>query len=150
MQRRGAAGARERSSGRFGAGTSLAQALRGLLPRDPAMRRTPLLLLLLALLALAAPAGAEDLTQTVPVSRPGRLRIQLDRGSVDVMTHVEASVFVQAEAHGLGASSVAFQLVREGDDVVLRARTEDWVNWLSAGPLLSVQVSIPAFFEVAN
>ena len=115
------------------------------------MHRTPLLLLLLLiLLALAAPAGAEDLTQTVPVSRPGRLRIQLDRGSVDVMTHAEASVFVQAEAHGLGASSVAFQLVREGDDVVLRARTEDWVDWLSAGPLLSVQVSIPPFFEVVN
>jgi hypothetical protein len=113
------------------------------------MRRTPLLLLL-ALLALAVPAGAEDLTQTVPVSRPGRLRIQLDRGSVDVMTHAEASVFVQAEAHGLGASGVAFEAVREGDDVVLRARTEDWVDWLSAGPLLAVQVSIPPFFEVVN
>ena len=114
------------------------------------MHRTPLLLLLLTLLVLAAPAGAEDLTQTVAVSGPGRLRVQLDRGSVEVMTHAVASVFVQAEAHGLGASSVAFEVVREGDDVVLRARTEDWVDWLSAGPLLSVQVSIPPFFEVVN
>ena len=91
----------------------------------------------------AAPAGAEDLTQTLPVARPGRLRIELDRGSVDVLTHPESSVHVEATAHGLGASSVAFEVVREGDDVVLRARTEAWIDWLSSGPRLSVQVLIP-------
>lgn len=108
------------------------------------------LLLIPALLALALPAGAEDLTQTLPVSRPGRLRIELDRGSIDVLTHAEASVHVQAEARGLGASSVDFEVLRDGDDVVLRARTEDWLEWLSAGPRLSVLVSIPPFFEVVN
>jgi len=114
------------------------------------MRRTLLLLILSVLLALALPAGAEDLTKTLPVSRPGRLRIELDRGSIDVLTHAEASVHVQAEARGLGASSVAFEVVRDGDDVVLRARTEEWIEWLSAGPRLSVLVSIPPFFEVVN
>lgn len=108
------------------------------------------LLLIPALLALALPAGAEDLTQTLPVSRPGRLRIELDRGSIDVLTHAEASVHVQAEARGLGASSVDFEVVRDGDDVVLRARTEEWIEWLSAGPRLAVLVSIPPFFEVVN
>jgi hypothetical protein len=107
-------------------------------------------LLLFGLLALAPPASAGDLSQTLPVTHPGRLRIQLDRGSVNVMAHAEASVYVEAQARGLGASSVAFEVVREGDDVVLRARTEEWVDWLSAGPRLEVQVLVPPFFEVVN
>jgi hypothetical protein len=114
------------------------------------MHRTPLLLLLLALLSFVAPAGAEDLTQTLPVAKPGRLRVELDRGSVDVLTHAEASVHVQAEARGLGASSVRFEVVRDGDDVVLRARTEEWIEWLSSGPRLSVLVMVPPFFGVVN
>jgi len=114
------------------------------------MHRTPLLLLLLALLVFVAPAGAEDLTQTIAVAKPGRLRVELDRGSVDVLTHAEASVHVQAEARGLGASSVRFEVVRDGDDVVLRARTEEWIEWLSSGPRLSVLVMVPPFFEVVN
>jgi len=109
-----------------------------------------LLLVFLGLFALAATAGAEPLTQTIPVARPGRLRIELDRGSIEVLTHPDSSVHVQAEARGLGASSVAFEVVREGDDVVLRARTEAWLEWLSSGPRLSVLVFIPPFFEVVN
>ena len=114
------------------------------------MRRIPLLLSLFCLLALAVPASAEDFTQTIPVARPGRLRIELARGSIDVLTHPEASVHVRAEARGLGASSVDFDVVREGDDVVLRARTEEWIEWLSSGPRLSVLVFIPPFFEVVS
>jgi hypothetical protein len=114
------------------------------------MRRIPLLLVSLALLALAAAAGAEELVQTIPVARPGRLRIELDRGSIDVLTHPEPSVQVQAEARGLGASSVDFEVLREGDDVVLRARTAEWIDWLSSGPRLSVLVFIPPYFEVVS
>jgi len=114
------------------------------------MRRIPLILSLFCLLALAVPAGAEDFIQTIPVVRPGRLRIELDRGSIDVLTHPNASVHVRAEARGLGASSVDFEVFREGDDVVLRARTEEWIEWLSSGPRLSVLVFIPPFFEVVS
>jgi hypothetical protein len=108
------------------------------------------LLSLLCLLALAAPAGAEEFTQSIPVARPGRLRIELDRGSIDILTHPDPSVQVRAEARGLGASSVDFEIVREGDDVVLRARTEEWIEWLSSGPRLSVLVFIPPYFEVVS
>jgi hypothetical protein len=114
------------------------------------MRRIPLILTLFCLLALAVPGGAEDFTQTIPVARPGRLRIELDRGSIDVLTHPNANVHVRAEARGLGASSVDFEVFREGDDVVLRARTEEWIEWLSSGPRLSVLVFIPPFFEVVS
>lgn len=114
------------------------------------MRRIPILLSLVCLLALAVPAGAEELTQTLAVARPGRLRVELDRGSVEVLTHSEPSVHVRAEARGLGASSVAFEVVREGDDVVLRAQTEEWLGWLSSGPRLSALVFVPPFFEVVS
>jgi hypothetical protein len=114
------------------------------------MRRIPFFLFVSALLALAAPAGAEDLTKTLAVAHPGRLRVEIDSGSVDVLTHPAANVHVEATARGLGASGVAFEVVREGADVVLRARSEAWIRWLSAGPRLSVVVSIPPFFEVVN
>ena len=115
------------------------------------MHRTPLLLLLLALLALAAPAGAEDLTQTVAVSRPGRLLIQLDRGSVDVMTHAEASVFVQAERRTAWPSSVASaRWCARATTVVLRARNRRMARLAERGAALGVQVSIPPFFEVGE
>ena len=32
--------------------------------------------------------------------------------------------------------------------MVLRARTEAWLEWLSSGPRLSVQVWVPPSFEV--
>jgi len=114
------------------------------------MHRITIFLVCLALLALAAPAGADPLTQTIPVSRPGRLRVELDRGSIEVLTHPDPTVHVQADARGLGASSVAFEVVRDGDDVVLRARTEPWLEWLSSGPRVSVLVFVPPYFEVVS
>lgn len=114
------------------------------------MHKLPLLSLLFALIALASPARAEGLSQTLPVAGPGRLVIELDRGSVEVVAHHEPNVRVSAEAHGLGASSVHFEVVRDGRDVVLRARTEAWLDWLSSGPSLSVHVWVPASFEVVS
>ena len=112
------------------------------------MHKLPLLTLLLPWLALAAAAGAEDVSQTLPVSGPGRLVLELDRGNVEVITHREASVHVRAVAHGVGSSSVHFEVVRDGKDVVLRARSEAWLDWLSSGPSVSVHVWVPASFEV--
>lgn len=112
------------------------------------MQKLLLSSLLFAGLALAAPAGAEALAETIPVAGPGRLVIELDRGSVDVVTHAFPNVSVNAEARGLGANGVHFEVVREGRDVVLRARTEQWLDWLSAGPRLAVQVEVPESFEV--
>jgi hypothetical protein len=112
------------------------------------MLRIPLLCALLVSCLLGTPARAEGLSQTLPAAGPGRLIIQLDRGSVDVVTHSDPNVQIRADAHGLGASSVHFEIVRDGNDVVLRARSEAWLEWLSTGPRLSVQVWVPAEFEV--
>ncbi len=112
------------------------------------MKKLRLLSLLLATIALGAPARAEDLSQTLPVAGGGRLVIELDRGAVEVVTHSDPNVRIHAEAHGLGASSVHFEVVRDGNDVVLRARAEAWIDWLSTGPRLRVQAWVPASFEV--
>jgi len=112
------------------------------------MRKLLLVSSLLALFALGAAASAEELSQTLPVTGPGRLVIELDRGSIEVVTHPDPNVHVRAVAHGLGASSVHFEVVRDGNDVVLRARTEAWIEWLSTGPRLSVHAWVPAAFEV--
>lgn len=112
------------------------------------MRKLTLLPLLLVVLGFGGSARAESLAQTFPVAGPGRLVIELERGDVEVVTHQEASVHVRAAAHGLGASSVHFEVVRDGRDVVLRARSEAWLQWLSSGPRLSVHVWVPASFEV--
>ena len=114
------------------------------------MHKPSLLPLLFMLFCLAAPASAEGLTQTLPVSGPGRLVIELDRGSVEVVTHREPNVHVDARANGLGASAVHFEVVRDGRDVILRARTEAWLEWLSSGPRLDVHVWVPASFEVVS
>jgi hypothetical protein len=100
------------------------------------------------LLLFAVPASAERVAESLHTGDAERLRIEIDRGSVDLITHAEASVVVQAEARGLGASSVHFGLEREGRDIVLRARTEEWLEWLSEGPRLAVVVQIPAHLEV--
>jgi hypothetical protein len=100
------------------------------------------------LIALAGDAGAEPFVASLAVSGSGRLRLDLDRGSVDVLAHREPTVHARAEARGLGASSVRVELLRDGADVVLRVRTDPWVEWLNAGPSVSVQIWIPASFEV--
>jgi hypothetical protein len=105
-------------------------------------------LLPLLLLAIALPASADPFSGSLRALKAERLRIEIDRGSVDVFTHADASVHVQADSRGLGASSVRFELVREGRDVVLRARTEEWLEWLSEGPRLNVVVWIPEHLEV--
>jgi hypothetical protein len=96
----------------------------------------------------AGTASAGDLTQTIAVSGPGRLVLDLDRGNVDVLTHDQSSVHVQARAHGLGASSVHFTLEQSGKDVVLHAKTDEWVEYLNAGPRIQIDIWAPASLEI--
>jgi hypothetical protein len=110
------------------------------------MRWTPLFAAVLLLAAI--PAQAEEFDQSVPVRGPGRLRLELDRGSVDVRTHREPNVQIHADVRGLGASSIRFEAALEGSDVVLRSRREAWLDWLSSGPTVQIQVWVPASFDI--
>jgi hypothetical protein len=109
------------------------------------------LLLLVALSALAAPrlAGADELARSIAIAPGERLRIELARGDVDVFTHDAPEVRIEARARGLGASGVEFFLTREEGRLVLRSRTERWLEWLASGPRVSVRAWVPRHVGLA-
>jgi hypothetical protein len=104
--------------------------------------RSALLLLALLLVAPAA-ARADGLEQSIALAPGERLRIELARGDVDVFTHERGEVRIEARARGLGASGVEFFVVREPGCVVLRSRSERWIDWLASGPSVSVRAWVP-------
>lgn len=107
-------------------------------------------LLLGALLAAAAPAvaGEGDLVRSVPAASGGTLYVDLDRGRVDVLAHDEPVVRIEAQARGLGASSIHFELRAEGEDLILTGRGEDWLAWMATSPSVRVRAWIPRSYGV--
>jgi DUF4097 and DUF4098 domain-containing protein YvlB len=99
--------------------------------------------LLLALILGGTAAANGNLVASHPLD-PGRtIRIELDRGSVDVHSHDLDVVRVEARARGLGASAVHFQLVGEDGDLRLTGGDESWLSWMSDGPVVSVEAWVP-------
>ncbi len=96
-----------------------------------------------ALLLLPLAAGADDLYRSVPAGVHDTLRIELERGDVDVITSETDEVRLEARARGLGASAVHFRLREDGRRLVLESRAEKWLHWLGAGPRVSVRVWVP-------
>ncbi len=96
-----------------------------------------------ALLLLPLAAGADDLYRSVPAGLHDTLRIELERGDVDVITYETDEVRLEARAWGLGASAVHFRLREDGRRLVLESRAERWLRWLSAGPRVSVRAWVP-------
>jgi hypothetical protein len=104
---------------------------------------------LLVLLLVPVLARAQGLEQSIAVEPGDRLRIELARGDVDVFTHDAAEVRIEARARGLGASGVEFAVTREDGCVVLRSRSERWLEWLASGPRVSVRAWVPRHLELA-
>ncbi len=100
-------------------------------------------LLMTALLLLPLAAGADDLERRVPVDAHDTLRIELERGDVDVITHESNEVRLEARARGLGASAVHFRLRDDGRRLVLESRSERWLHWLGTGPHVTVRAWVP-------
>jgi hypothetical protein len=105
----------------------------------PRTRMLPLLWVLLA----APAARADSFEQAVAIEPGARLRIELAEGDVDVSTHEAGEVRIEARARGLGASGVRFSVTREGDDIVVRSRSERWLEWLAPGPHVTVRAWVP-------
>ena len=93
-------------------------------------------------LALAAPAAA-DLVERVPLEPSGAVRVELDRGDVEVLSHPDSDVRVEARARGVGASSIHFELERRDGEWILTGSTEPWVSWMSSGPRVAVRIWVP-------
>ena len=105
--------------------------------------------LLLGMLVAAEPARSDDLERSLAVEPGERLRIELARGDVDVFTHDAAEIRIEARAHGIGASGIDFVLTRAPGEIVLRSRSEHWLEWLSTGPRVSVRAWVPRHLGLA-
>lgn len=103
--------------------------------------RRPVPIVLLAI-GLAIPASA-DLVERVPLESAGAVRVELDRGDVEVLTHPDPDVRVEARARGVGASSIHFRLAERDGELVLTGGAEPWVDWLRSGPRVSVRIWVP-------
>ncbi len=100
------------------------------------------------LLFVAAPASGDDLHRGVAVRSGGTLRVDLNRGSVEVETHDELEIRVDANATGVGADATDFELTSDGVNAELRGRSGgNWFNWLG-GARLRVRVRIPEMYSV--
>ncbi len=104
---------------------------------------------LAALLAAAAPAAADDeLRQSVRVEPGGRLEVDLSAGSVEVDTHDESSVTVEADARGFGASRFAFKLSSDGRDARLTGGPTGWLPLPFGGWSVRARVRVPERYSV--
>jgi hypothetical protein len=111
------------------------------------MRGLPGVVLLLFLLA-GEPAGAAGFLRELPVEPDGTLRIALDRGNVDVLSHDADAVRVEAQSRGVGASSVHFDLVPAGGELVLTGASDEWLSLLRSGPTVRVRAWVPRRYAV--
>ncbi len=96
----------------------------------------------LLVVGLPIAAGARDFEESIEARPGGTLRVDLDGGSVEVETHGEYEVRVDASVEGMGARSADFELTGDGTDVKLSA---DFSGWLGAfrGPKIRVRVRVP-------
>jgi len=108
--------------------------------------RIAILGLVTALLATAA--AAKDFEQRVAAQPGGRLRVDLDSGSIVIESHDREEVRVDVLAAGVGAGRLDFELSAKGDNVTLRGRPRGWMPDVLGSPHVRARVRVPSEFSV--
>ena len=108
--------------------------------------RIAILGLIAALLATAA--AAKDFEQRVAAQSGGRLRVELESGSIVIESHDRDEVRVDALAAGLGAGRLDFELSAQGDEVRLEGRPRGWMPDVLGSPQVRVRVRVPSEFSL--
>jgi hypothetical protein len=108
--------------------------------------RIAILGLITALLATAA--AAKDFEQRGAAQAGGRLRVNLDSGSIVIESHDREEVRVDVLAAGVGAGRLDFELSAEGDNVTLRGRPRGWMPDVLGSPHVRARVRVPSEFSV--
>jgi len=100
-----------------------------------------------ALLAAAGARADESFERSVPAEPGGRLKIEMDGGSIDVEGHEAEEVRVDARSSGFAADSVRFELDEDGGrDLRLSIRSSGLMGLFGARVRLHVRV--PTRFSV--
>jgi hypothetical protein len=104
----------------------------------------------LALLVALLPAAgaAREFRESVSVKPGGTLEIDLSEGSVEVETHDESSVEVQARGRGWGARSLRFELTSDGVDARLSGTIRGWFGPMLGGARVRVRVRVPEQYSL--
>jgi len=97
---------------------------------------------------LAAAAAAKDFEQRVAAQAGGRLRVNLDSGSIVIESHDLEEVRVDALAAGVGAGRLDFELSAHGDEVTLKGGPSGWMPRVLGSPHVRVRVRVPSEFSV--
>lgn len=101
--------------------------------------------LAVALLAGLLPLGAaaEDFRSSVGVDSGGTIEVELSAGSIEIDTHDESAVEVDAQSSG----SFRFELSGDGSNARLTGEGSGWLGMLSPRSV-SVRIKIPEEFSV--
>lgn len=96
----------------------------------------------------AAPLGADasELRDRVRVKPGGTLSVRLDAGSLEVETHDDHAVEVDAVSSGLG--SVRFELSSDGENATLEGRGSSWLGPLLGSGRVRVRVRVPEQYSL--
>lgn len=97
------------------------------------------------LMGLAAPAAADRLEQSIPIAPGGTLSIELDAGSIEIETHDEARVEIDARASGWG--EMKFELEHDENEVELVGSFGGWLSGLGGGRV-RVRARVPEHFDL--
>lgn len=81
---------------------------------------------LCTVLALSLSAGAEDFRESVPARPGGTLTVVLPMGAIEIETHDEDMVDVEASSRGW-SGGLRFELTSDGTNVKLEATREAWI-----------------------
>jgi hypothetical protein len=101
------------------------------------------LALVLGLALLASSAAAGDLVHEFAVPPDRNLRIALDEGNIEVVTHDRERVRVEVSARGVGANAIRFRASEQGGRLLIESEPEPWLRWLRRGPSIHVRAFVP-------
>ena len=99
------------------------------------------------LLAFAPAVAAKDFEDRIAAKPGGRLRVDLKGGSVEVESHGDNEVRVDANVRGVGSRAMDFELEGDGVDVEFTADLRAWAS-VFGGPQVRVRLRVPERYDV--
>jgi hypothetical protein len=99
------------------------------------------------LLAFAPAVAAKDFEDRIAAKPGGRLRVDLKGGSVEVESHGDNEVRVDANVRGVGSRAMDFDLEGDGVDVEFTADVRAWAS-VFGGPQVRVRLRVPERYDI--
>jgi hypothetical protein len=99
------------------------------------------------LLAFAPAVAAKDFEDRIAAKPGGQLRVDLRGGSVEVESHDDNEVRVDANVRGMGSRAMDFELEGDGVDVDFSADVRAWAS-VFGWPQVRVRLRVPERYDI--